>query len=643
MCGIAGVFARDGDLPPEVRAAVPEMTAALAHRGPDGVGFFSNEHVAFGHRRLAIIDRATGHQPMTNDDESHWIVFNGEIYNHRPLRERLAGRGYRFRTHSDTEVILHAYEEFGEHCVDVLEGMFAFAIYDKRKRELFAARDRLGKKPLFYAELGGVFHFASELPALRRSPLWSDDLDVSSLEGYLSLGYFIAPSTVFRHARKLPPASTLRLSPGGLSVSTYWDVSEFDTDHRPDSDIVKEADERLRTAVNARLESEVPLGAFLSGGIDSGLVVSYMAESLADRLVTASVGFGEPAHNELEAAGWAAKRFGSRHYSEIIRPRLDEVVGPISEGLGEPLADSSAIPTWYLARAAREHVTVALSGDGGDEGFAGYDFRYQTHALEASVRRFVPNRLAPVMAWLGRQWPRSPRLPRALRLGGLIENLGTDPAAAYYTDLTFFRPADARRLMGLTPDRDPARSPVYHAVTEPYRRCASMDPVQRAEYADLKVYLPNNSLVKVDRMSMVHGLEVRSPLLDREVVEFAFRIPASRKQSFTQSKLVLRELALHRLPKPLWQMPKHGFSAPLGSWIREVPGHMYEDEVLVSSAQIGRWLDLKELMRHFADHRGGAIDRGYILWACWILERWLRTLERRTAAIGNRGDAYAVV
>ena len=384
MCGICGVFARDGALAPEVRAAVPEMTAALAHRGPDGVGFFSNEHVAFGHRRLAIIDRAAGNQPMANDDESCWIVFNGEIYNYRSLRDVLVGKGHRFRTQSDTEVILRAYEEFGERCVDFLEGMFAFAIYDKRKRELFAARDRLGKKPFFYAELGGVFHFASELPALRRSPLWTDDIDLSSLEGYLSLGYFIAPSTVFRHARKLPPASTLRISNGCVKVATYWDVPEFDTDHRPDSDIVKEADERLRTAVNARLESEVPLGAFLSGGIDSGLVVSYMAESLADRLVTASVGFAEPAHDELEAAGWTAKRFGSRHYSEIIRPRLDEVIGPISHSLGEPLADSSAIPTWYLARAAREHVTVALSGDGGDEGFAGYDFRYMPHAVEGS-------------------------------------------------------------------------------------------------------------------------------------------------------------------------------------------------------------------------------------------------------------------
>jgi asparagine synthase (glutamine-hydrolysing) len=216
-----------------------------------------------------------------------------------------------------------------------------------------------------------------------------------------------------------------------------------------------------------------------------------------------------------------------------------------------------------------------------------------------------------------------------LRLGGLVENLGSDPATAYYTDLTFFRPADARRLMGLSPDRDPAKSPVYHAVTDPYRRCASRDPVQCAEYADLKVYLPNNSLVKVDRMSMVHGLEVRSPLLDRHVVEFAFRIPAARKQSLTQSKLILRELALHRLPKSHWRLPKRGFSAPISAWIREVPGHLFHDEVLDVSARIGRWLDRKELTRHFSAHRNGTDDRGYILWACWVLERWLRSLEDR--------------
>lgn len=613
-------------LSPEVRAAVPEMTAALAHRGPDGAGFFSNDHVAFGHRRLAIIDRATGKQPMSNEDGTSWIVFNGEIYNYQELRQRLVSKGHHFRTDSDTEVILHSYDEFGENCVDHLEGMFAFAIYDCRKREVFAARDRLGKKPFFYAELNGVFLFASDLPAMRRSPIWNDDLDYSSLEGYLSLGYFIAPTTIFKHARKLPPASTLRISRSRFEIATYWDVTEFDSDRRSHHDIVDEADERLRTAVKARLKSEVPLGAFLSGGIDSGLVVSYMADSLGDRLVTTSVGFGEPAHNELDEAGWTAKRFGSRHYSEIIRPQLEEVIDPIVTALGEPLADSSAIPTWYLARSAREHVTVALSGDGGDEGFGGYDFRYAPHAMEAPVRKLLRPQFGGLLQWLGRHWPRSSQLPRALRLGGLFTNLGVDSATAYYTDLTFLRPADARRLMGLTPDSDPTKSPVFHTVTDAYKRCPSRHAVQKAEYADLKIYLPNNSLVKVDRMSMAHGLEVRSPLLDRQVIEFAFRIPASQKQSYFRSKVILRELAIHRLPRRFWNLPKHGFTAPVGTWLNEVADGVLEDELLAPTSAIGKCLDLAELARQVKAHRSGSGDRGYVLWACWVLERWLKTL-----------------
>src|SRR5580765_7510544 len=406
MCGISGVFALSGPLAPDVGSALPAMNGALAHRGPDGDGFFSDTRAALGHRRLAIIDRAGGRQPLANEDSSCWIVFNGEIYNHRSLRPLLEAKGHRFRTVSDTEVILHAYEEFGPACVERLEGMFAFAIYDGRRGELFAARDRLGKKPFFYTVLDGTFHFASELPALRHSPRWRGDVDLTALEGYLSLGYFIAPSTIYRNVHKLMPGHWLRVADGKIETRQYWDVQEFDTDHRPDEQLIEDIDATLREAVTARLESEVPLGAFLSGGIDSGLVVSYMAEALGDRLVTATVGFGEAAHNELEAAGLTAAHFHSRHHASTIEPELSVVIEPVTSHLGEPLADSSAIPTWYVSREARKHVTVALSGDGGDETFAGYDFRYVPHALEASARRFMPSALGPAAAYVGEHWPR---------------------------------------------------------------------------------------------------------------------------------------------------------------------------------------------------------------------------------------------
>jgi asparagine synthase (glutamine-hydrolysing) len=628
MCGISGLFALDGALDPELRLALPAINGALAHRGPDGDGFFDDTRVALGHRRLAIIDRAGGKQPMSNEDGTCWIVFNGEVYNHRALRPQLEAKGHRFRTVSDTEVILHAYEEFGPACLDRLDGMFAFAIYDGRRQELFAARDRLGKKPFFYTVLDGTFHFASELPALTRSPRWRGDVDLTALEGYLSLGYFIAPSTAYRDVFKLLPGHWLRVSGNRIDTRQYWDVQDFDTDGRPDEELIAEIDVTLRQAVHDRLESEVPLGAFLSGGIDSGLVVSYMAEALGDRLVTASVGFGHAGHNELEAAGIVATHFKSRHHASVIEPELVDVIEPVTRHLGEPLADSSAIPTWYVSRAARQHVTVALTGDGGDETFAGYDFRYVPHALEASVRHVMPDVLSPAAAWLGTRWPRSSRLPKPLRVGTLAENLGRDPAAAYYSDLAFLKPADTRRLMGLDPERDPTTSPVYEQVTEPYRRCPSQNAVQRAEYADLKIYMPNDPLVKVDRMSMAHGLEVRCPLLDRRVVELAFRIPASRKQQGTQGKALLRALARRRLPRHLWQLPKRGFTVPVGEWIAGPHAALFRDEVAHQGAIVANHLDIEHLRRNFRAHAEGRTDHSYQLWAVWVLERWLKALSQ---------------
>jgi asparagine synthase (glutamine-hydrolysing) len=640
MCGISGVFALDGQLGPDARQSVERMNRAIAHRGPDGDGFFQATDCVLGHRRLAIIDRAGGHQPMTNEDGSCWIVFNGEVYNHRDLRPLLEAKGHQFRSSCDTEVILHAYEEFGPACVERLEGMFAFAIYDGRRRELFAARDRLGKKPLFYSSFGGALHFSSELPSLAQAVGWRAEIDLTALEGYLSLGYFLAPSTIYRDVFKLEPGHWMRVSQGRVETRQYWDVREFDTEHRSDAELLDLIDRELRAAVHARLESEVPLGAFLSGGIDSGLVVSYMAEALGDRLVTASVGFGERGHNELDAAELVARHFNSHHYPEEISPSLDEAIGPVTRHLGEPLADSSAIPTWYVSRVAKRHVTVALTGDGGDESFAGYDFRYVPHALEASARAWIPHVVAPAIGWLGERWPRSRNLPRPLRVGTLLENLARDPAGAYYADLAFLKPGDARSLMGLAPDRDVTQSPVYEAVTEPYRRCPSKDALQKAEYADLKVYLPNDPLVKVDRMSMAHSLEVRSPLLDRRVVELAFRIPASRKQVGQRGKVLLRDLARRRLPGALWQLPKRGFNAPIGEWLAKPYARMFEDEVLASQAVVGGTVDAVELRRRFDVHRSGQRDCGYQLWAVWVLERWLqnvRSTSERVATIAPAG------
>jgi asparagine synthase (glutamine-hydrolysing) len=356
--------------------------------------------------------------------------------------------------------------------------------------------------------------------------------------------------------------------------------------------------------------------------------------------VTTTVGFEEREHNELDAARLTAAHFKSRHHEEIITPNLVEVIGPATTGLGEPMADSSSIPTWYVSRAARRHVTVALSGDGGDETFAGYDFRYVPHAIEARARSLMPRAMGPAAGWIGRRWPRSRRLPKPLRAGTLLENLGRDPAGAYFADLTFLKFADTRRLMGLSPDGDVTASAVYEAVTAPYRRCPSPDAVQRAEYADLKVYLPNDPLVKVDRMSMAHGLEVRCPLLDRRVVELAFRIPARRKQVGREGKALLRALARRRLPAGLAGLPKRGFSMPIGQWIGGVHASMFRDEVLTTGSAVGQYIDTAELARLFERQERGAADHAYALWMVWGLERWLR--QTRSAGTARAVESLPV-
>jgi len=625
VCGICGVVSIDGELPSEVSRAITAMTDRLYHRGPDGGGYFHAPWVALGHRRLAIIDRAGGEQPMANEDRSAWIVFNGEVYNHRELRRDLEARGHQFRTHSDTEAIIHAYDEWGDDCVERLDGMFAFAIADVRRRRVLLARDRLGKKPLFHATLGGVLHFASEIKAIKASPLWDGQLDLDSVEGYLSLGYFIAPATAYRHVRKLEPAHTMSIEGARIIDRKYWDVVSFDTDARGTRELVADVDARLAAAVARRLESEVPIGAFLSGGIDSGLIVSYMAEAMGSSPVTASVGFDHRAHNELEPAALTAAHFSTKHHPATVEPRLEDVLDPIVRSFDEPFADPSAIPTYYVSKIARQHVTVALSGDGGDEAFGGYSWRYVPHAWESKVRQFIPGEPGrKAAAWLGARWPRARGFPRPLRLGNVLENLGRDPAGAYYADLCFLKPQDARALLGKAPSREPSDSPVYEQVTRPYRECRSDSAVQRAQYADLKIYLPNDPLVKVDRMSMANSLEIRCPLLDHRLIELAFSIPTHIKMPKGQPKALLRGLAERRLPRRVVQMPKRGFTAPVSAWLAGAYANQFRDDVLSTDARSRDIVDRARVSRLFEEHRRGRADHSFALWAIWMLERWAR-------------------
>jgi asparagine synthase (glutamine-hydrolysing) len=633
MCGIAGAFALDGELDPRFHDAIVSMTTALRHRGPDGDGFYRDARVVLGHRRLAIIDREGGDQPICNEDRTCWIVFNGEIYNHRDLRHELTDRGHRFQTRSDTEVIVHAYEQYGAGCVDRLEGMFAFAIYDSTNRSLFIARDRLGKKPLFYAELDGVLHFASEIKALKHSPLWDGTVNWTQVEGYLSLGYVVAPETMYRRVRKLEPGYWLRAADRSVQVRQYWDIENFDDFGGDERAAVSEIAAQIDSRVRERLESEVPLGAFLSGGIDSGLVVSYMADSMTMPVLTTSVGFGTSGHNELDGAALTAGKFATDHHPYLIEARFDELANLLVSAFDEPFADSSSVPTFYVAREARRHVTVALTGDGGDESFGGYDFRYIPHAVESRIRARVGDGAGRRAAgWLGAHWPRSRRLPRPFRLSTYLSNVSTDPDVSYFADLCLAKPPEVRGLLGLEGAADFRDGSLFDRVAGPYRRCPSSSPVQRAEYADLKVYLPNDVLVKVDRMSMQNSLEVRCPLLDRRLVELAFRLPQSVKKADRTGKHLLKMLAKDRLPREVATGAKRGFTAPVEAWVAGKSGSTIETELFSPEAALHTLLDVPRLKQMFNQHRSGERDWSYLLWAAWILERWART-ERAGAGV----------
>jgi asparagine synthase (glutamine-hydrolysing) len=639
MCGLAGVASLNGRLDPAIRAAVPAMTRALRHRGPDGEGIRTGGRWALGHRRLAIIDKAGGTQPMSNEDRSVWVVFNGEIYNHRSLRKTLTARGHRFRTVSDTEVIVHAYEEYGVRCPEYFEGMFAFALYDESRHEALLACDRMGKKPLYYAVFDGTLHFASEIKALRCSPAWDGALDLSGLDAYLSLGYFLSPRTVYRHVRRLEPGHWLHARASRLVTRKYWDIEQFDDESRGTGAVLDDVAATLHEAVQDRLESEVPLGAFLSGGIDSGLVVSYMAEASRQPVVTTTVGFGERGHDELAPARMTAERWGTRHHEERARPQLDELIDPIVRAFDEPFADSSAISTYIVSGAARRHVTVALSGDGGDETFGGYDFRYVPHGMEDGVRRWMGPGSRHLARSLAAVWPRRARMPRWLRWSTVLQNLSTDAATAYYADLCFLKAADTQRLLGLPELRDPRESAVHAAVTEPYLRCPSRDPIQKAEYADVKIYLANDVLVKLDRMSMAHGLEVRSPLLDRRLVELAFRIPRRIKLPNFRAKYLLRQLAARRLPRQVVTRPKQGFTAPVGEWIRGPYRDVFRAEVLGPGATVPTLLDARRVRTLLDEQCTGIANHSYALWAIWMLERWARGERARNPGIASVQDS----
>jgi asparagine synthase (glutamine-hydrolysing) len=623
MCGIAGFVDFGGHARELAGRRVRAMTDAIPHRGPDADGFYLDDHAALGHRRLSIIDVAGGLQPMGTPDGMVQIVFNGEIYNFQPLRRELEALGHGFRTRSDTEVILNAYLQWGDACLERLNGMFAFALWDLRSRRLMLARDRVGEKPLYWTRRGSRVAFASELKALRAGGGCPDEIDPESLDCYFTLGYIPSPRSIYRDVHKLRAAHCLLIGADGVRERRYWTLSFAQPRDIGLDEATDELAALLDDAVRCRLVSEVPLGAFLSGGLDSSLVVEAMSR-LSDRpVITNSVGFEAREFNELDVARVTAERLGTDHHEALVRPQAAEILPAIAWHFDEPLADSSAVPTWYVCRMARERVTVALSGDGGDEAFGGYTFRYLPHAHESRIRAAVPAAVrSAVFGPAAALWPGSARLPRPLRLKTILGNLAHGDAEAFYRDLAWLRDETRRQvyrgdflasLQGFTA-REAVR-PLYSGSDAP-------DAVGRATQTDIQLYMTDDVLAKVDRMSMAHSLEVRCPLLDPAILEFAARLPAGVKIAGGRGKMPLRRLAERRLPPEVVNMPKRGFSIPAAQWLRTDLKAMTEGLLFDGGARVLDCLDRNALRRTWQEHLRGERDHSVFVWGVMMLALW---------------------
>ena len=618
MCGIAGILRVDGA--PAGADLLGAMTSAIAHRGPDGDGFFCDGSVGLGHRRLAIIDLATGDQPMATEDGSVVLVFNGEIYNFRELRRELEGRGATFRTTSDTEVILQAYEAWGVDCLPRLRGMFAFSLWDRPRRRLFLARDRVGIKPLVYAWDGRRLLFGSEIKALLEDPGLPREIDWQALRDFLTLHYIPGPRTIFQAIRKLPPASylLLDLERGEPEVHRYWDL-RFAPDPRPsEAEWLEGLRWHLTDAVRSHLVSDVPIGAFLSGGVDSSTVVALMAQATEGRVRTFSIGFDDADFDELRHARDVARRYDTQHFEYVVKPNALDTLPRLAWQFDEPFADSSALPTYYVSKITREHVTVALSGDGGDENFVGYTRYARASRLHEQLDGFPAVLARPLLRLAARL------LPGGVRGQGYLDMLGAGPVDRYFKLMAYQRSETLRSLLSPA-----AREHVEPVVTpDLFRRLAAEgrapDYVSALQYLDIHCYLPEDILTKVDRTSMAVSLETRVPLLDHVLMEYVATMPTALKFKEGAGKVILKRAMAGDLPAGILERRKMGFGLPIASWFR---GELtdYVRDVLDGRRTRQRGLvDPRAVSALLDEHQGGGRDRSGQIWALLALEEWAR-------------------
>jgi asparagine synthase (glutamine-hydrolysing) len=628
MCGIAGIFHCATPKPVDP-ARVERMCDALAHRGPDGSGVWTAPGVGLGHRRLAIIDLTGSPQPMAAVDERAVIVFNGEIYNFRELRRELEKGGTEFRTDGDTEVILAAWQRWGTDCLQRLDGMFAFAIYDRPTRRLFLARDRLGVKPLFYAPLSdGSIAFASELKGLTAHPLLRREIDPLAVEDYLAWGYVPDTRSILKGVRKIPAGHYLLLEHGKpvSEPQQWWDISFAERRKGRPEDLEVELLHMLRKAVSSRMVADVPLGAFLSGGVDSSSVVALMAEASSEPVRTCSIGFDVAALDETSHAEKVAKLFATDHRSRQVGSGDFTEIGRLAAMFDEPFADASALPTWRVCQLAREAVTVALSGDGADEALAGYR-RHVFHRNEERARGLIPSRIrSGLFGSLGAIYPKADWAPRSLRAKTTLLSLAESGEEAYARALSVTGPEqraslyseDFARLRGDYRAEDP--------LVELMRKAPAQSGLDRAQYADLKFWLPGDILTKVDRTSMAVSLEAREPLLDHRLLEFAATLPPSLRIRGRQGKWLMKKAMGRYLPEDILFRPKQGFVTPIAAWLR---GPLADEARAIGSASaLARtgWFDSGRIRAHAEAHIAGISDNSRLLWQLLMLEKSLGQL-----------------
>lgn len=615
MCGICGYIHLDRAKRPS-EDILRGMTDSIAHRGPDDAGYYLGQNVALGHRRLSIIDLQTGHQPIFNEDASAVIVYNGEVYNFPELKKALTEKGHRFSTHSDTEVVLHAYEEYGEDCVKHFNGMFALAIWDEKLQKLFLARDKFGKKPLYYGIFANQFIFGSELKALLKHPSVTKDIDISALSKYLAYEYVPSPFSIFKGVRKLPPGASISVTRSGVGdVSHYWDLPLDRQDKADINETGLRLSDLLKESVRKRLVSDVPLGVFLSGGIDSSVIVALMAKLMdPSRIKTFSIGFSETTYDESSDARLVAKHFGTDHHEEILKPEtMLEVFPKVLDQLDEPFADSSIIPTYLVSRFTRKYVKVALGGDGGDELFFGYP-SFLAHKISGSLGAFSGFSGLPLKIFAG-----SSSASKAKRFA---RGLDFPDEVRHQVWIGSFTPAQQRELFlqNRRVDLDPMK--LYDLTRNFYGRARSADPLTRAMYVYVKSYMTDDILAKVDRASMANSLEVRAPFLDTDFSAFAASIHPSMKMRGIDAKWILKRSFKDRLPARILSKPKHGFAVPVAKWLKEDLKGLLADafnDTKIRREDIFDPASVRALVKDFA---AGRKDLRKEIWALFMFEMW---------------------